>query len=308
MDSMKLGRSRSAFTLIELLVVVGIIGVIAAILFPVFASIRERGRRTQCLSNERQLGMAMMQYVADHDETFPSGSICTGDRWVSQTYPYVRDIVLFHCPGDVSIDPAGASSTGGFPISYGLNQNLGASVRSDSGGRPGIMVRGSRLPELLAPSRSVLFFEVENGEAVVNNCPHTQDGSTWGRAGLDGSATGDASGNLTTDPTFPNGSTVGLPRYATGNIGGRLLNGATKNGKPLEGAKGSVARHGEGADYLACDGHAVWLRPEMVSGGGDAVAADCLQGTESGQASGCRVLNNAAGTADSRYGLTFSRE
>lgn len=68
MNSMIIGRGRGGFTLIELLVVIGIIAVIAAILFPVFAGIRERGRRTQCLSNERQLGMAIMQYVQDNGE------------------------------------------------------------------------------------------------------------------------------------------------------------------------------------------------------------------------------------------------
>lgn len=68
MDSMKPGRGHSAFTLIELLVVIGIIAVIAAVLFPVFAGIRERGRRTQCLSNERQLGMAILQYAGDNNE------------------------------------------------------------------------------------------------------------------------------------------------------------------------------------------------------------------------------------------------
>ena len=72
MNSMKLGCGRSAFTLIELLVVIGIIAVIAAILFPVFAGIRERGCQTQCLSNEKQIGMAILQYAGDNSETFYS--------------------------------------------------------------------------------------------------------------------------------------------------------------------------------------------------------------------------------------------
>ena len=54
---------KTGFTLIELLVVITIIAVIAAILFPVFAHIRERGRQTTCASNLRQIGIAMIQYI-----------------------------------------------------------------------------------------------------------------------------------------------------------------------------------------------------------------------------------------------------
>ena len=64
-------RHCRAFTLIELLVVIAIIAIIAAILFPVFARAREKARQTACLSNERQLGLAYMQYAQDNDERLP---------------------------------------------------------------------------------------------------------------------------------------------------------------------------------------------------------------------------------------------
>jgi prepilin-type N-terminal cleavage/methylation domain-containing protein/prepilin-type processing-associated H-X9-DG protein len=63
----------AAFTLIELLVVIAIIAILAAILFPVFAQAREKARQTACLSNTKQIGLAMLQYVSDYDETFPPG-------------------------------------------------------------------------------------------------------------------------------------------------------------------------------------------------------------------------------------------
>jgi prepilin-type N-terminal cleavage/methylation domain-containing protein/prepilin-type processing-associated H-X9-DG protein len=65
-------RSRKpAFTLIELLVVIAIIAIIAAILFPVFARAREKGRQASCLSNLKQLSAAVMMYIQDNDERFP---------------------------------------------------------------------------------------------------------------------------------------------------------------------------------------------------------------------------------------------
>jgi prepilin-type N-terminal cleavage/methylation domain-containing protein/prepilin-type processing-associated H-X9-DG protein len=71
--------SRRGFTLIELLVVIAIIAILAAILFPVFARAREKARQTSCLSNTKQLGLAILQYVQDYDETYPDSSITCHD-------------------------------------------------------------------------------------------------------------------------------------------------------------------------------------------------------------------------------------
>src|SRR4028118_675254 len=60
------------FTLIELLVVIAIIAILAAILFPVFSRARENARRASCMSNLKQIGLGVMQYVQDYDERYPS--------------------------------------------------------------------------------------------------------------------------------------------------------------------------------------------------------------------------------------------
>jgi prepilin-type N-terminal cleavage/methylation domain-containing protein/prepilin-type processing-associated H-X9-DG protein len=65
-------RRQGAFTLIELLVVIAIIGILASMLFPVFAQAREKARGISCISNMRQLGMAVLMYVQDYDSAYPA--------------------------------------------------------------------------------------------------------------------------------------------------------------------------------------------------------------------------------------------
>ncbi|MEI7832297.1 MAG: prepilin-type N-terminal cleavage/methylation domain-containing protein [bacterium] len=63
---------KRGFTLIELLVVIAIIAILAAILFPVFSKARAKARETQCTSNQRQIAIATMVYVQEHNEILPS--------------------------------------------------------------------------------------------------------------------------------------------------------------------------------------------------------------------------------------------
>jgi prepilin-type N-terminal cleavage/methylation domain-containing protein len=62
---------RRGFTLIEFLVVIAIIAILAAILFPVFARTPAKARQTSCLSNQKQLSLALLMYADDWDETLP---------------------------------------------------------------------------------------------------------------------------------------------------------------------------------------------------------------------------------------------
>lgn len=85
-------KGTAGFTLIELLVVIAILAILAALLFPVLAQAREKGRQAVCTSNVRQLGMATMLYLQDYDETYPLLTYwpdSVGGGWFSLILPYV---------------------------------------------------------------------------------------------------------------------------------------------------------------------------------------------------------------------------
>ena len=83
---------RRAFTLIELLVVIAIIAILAAILFPVFAQAKEAAKKTSCLSNLKNIGLAMTLYQNDSDDGFPNTNVTglwTGQRFRWPLMPYL---------------------------------------------------------------------------------------------------------------------------------------------------------------------------------------------------------------------------
>lgn len=69
-------QDNHAFTLIELLVVIAIIAILAAILFPVFLNVKERARQDKCVSNLRQLALAVTAYADDYSGRSPNPRIC----------------------------------------------------------------------------------------------------------------------------------------------------------------------------------------------------------------------------------------
>lgn len=223
---------KSAFTLIELLVVIAIIAILAAILFPVFAQARAKARQTACLSNEKQIGNALMMYLQDFDEALPapdwgtvpgytgpersafawrpgSGSPTVGPNapcWADVFQPYIKSTDVFLCPNDDSGNgKTGSSSTdptlAGKPLSYALNKFF---YRRNTGNFFGTSYDGGATYSMMKnPASKIYVAEVYSVQAAELLAP--------------------------SDAVAPSGYKVG-----------------------------SLARHSDGANYLYADGHAKW--------------------------------------------------
>jgi len=287
-------KSLEGFTLIELLTVVAIITIIAAILFPVFALAREKGRAATCLSNEKQLSLALQQYVSDNDSTYPNGIQATsagriwqGEGWASQCLPYINSQGVFNCPTDTTSSQAFRETE----VSYGYNINL-----VDQGEGYEDILSGLTDPELNAPSQTVMLFETSAVSVNLGSPREGADGSPPSSTNF--SASGNGLDNRLYAQTDATTSTAN--KYATGYLGGRVPLNLLQTQFPA-----ADGRHSLGSNYVFCDGHAHWLRGSSVSSGVPAADEDCNQ-DDIPALPGCSLsagVESAAGTA---IGPTFS--
>lgn len=235
---------RKGFTLIELLVVIAIIAILAAILFPVFAKVREKARQTSCVSNMKQLGLAFTQYVQDNDETYPYGVLsynggASGEGWGGEIYPYVKSAGLYKCPDDSTA----ASSLGGVtlsPVSYVFNWNAA----------------GGALASFTSPASSVLLCE---GQGTTADLTDPSEGITLSTPPSTFSAAGTGLDPFDTNAGGGTAGTGSFALYATG-----VYNAANAD---LAQFASKTGRHTDMANYLLADGHVKTLRSTSVAAG-----------------------------------------
>lgn len=272
---------REAFTLIELLVVIAIIAILAAILFPVFAQAREAARKTACLSNMKQVGLAIMMYCQDYDEGYPvnswdAGPIGDADndtgsanydsavQWLWQIQPYIKNRQLYVCPSDPNpknpvsgydnspqnINNCGYNGWGiPTPISYATND--GVIGYGWSGNVNGCFGDGSFLtswglgPHSMSsiPTPASTYMVGDTGEEFMEDF-HVNDvrAANYSRA-------------------FPN--------WGKAPVGGASVDGQDPGGQPWASVlqDSAIYRHQMGENLAFADGHAKWKRGLQIMSG-----------------------------------------
>jgi prepilin-type N-terminal cleavage/methylation domain-containing protein/prepilin-type processing-associated H-X9-DG protein len=174
MERRHLGKRLRGFTLIELLVVIAIIAILAAILFPVFAKAREKARQTSCLSNLKQLDLAMVQYAQDSDETYPAldnWMTNPGTIWASMIYPYVKSTGVYTCPDDSSkglVDGGGGyAGSVTWHLSYLMNEEFGNTYWTVNGS--GLPLWSTKQSVIAKPATTVLL--CDGGAQITATAP-----------------------------------------------------------------------------------------------------------------------------------------
>jgi prepilin-type N-terminal cleavage/methylation domain-containing protein len=252
---------KPAFTLIELLVVIAIIAILAAILFPVFAQARDKARQATCVSNMKQIGLAMNMYLQDYDETFPIlpwdgmdyGTGWDANRlpyvtrftWIMQYHPYVKNKQVWVCASDPNPRHGGIYSA--TPSIWGLPTPNSYAVNAELH------------PYVATPGR----------ESSCDGCPWVNNGRPRTLAAIPSPAqtyaVADSSRNIMepwwidVGPRFSNWERF----YSRANTGG----GAACTAFPAQCQASNVKRHLEGSVIVYTDGHAKWQRWQNVCSG-----------------------------------------
>lgn len=252
MRSRPISPGERGFTLIELLTVIGIIAVLAAILFPVFGQAREMARGTACLSNIKNIGAATMMYAQDYDEnlvpwrncpvqTHDGVTACSIDDqvaslWTSTIQPYLKNSQVLFCP------------------SYSEKETTKAMDQADcdGDGSPGSASAGFLPADTTFSDYGIGFHLTFNGGEcdTTGGAPYAHfAGSAW-----------TSEGGVYHFFTQSLSSVVESSRTAF--VGDGLTIEDKNDGDPFVGILmgcESRYRHRGGANFAMLDGHATWI-------------------------------------------------
>ena len=236
-----MNRKQSGFTLIELLVVIAIIAILAAILFPVFAQVREKARQTSCLSNQRQVGTASLMYAQDYDEMVQNTEL-GGDAgeaneyfWGDMLQPYLKNWQILQCPSanqKIVFKTGVTTFSQQWAYNYGINDIIAENCQeADDPACRHIGAAGHSLASFETPSSLIL---------IADNLPSDHD-----------TEDGD-------DTTLSHGR-----HEINWQWGRRTPARLSVAGKSQDG----YSRHNDGFVYVLADGHSKWRKRARLATG-----------------------------------------
>ncbi len=234
---------QKGFTLIELLVVIAIIAILAGMLLPVLSRAKEKGRQTACLSNMRQIGIAIMMYAHDHRDFLPYGYAYTwpGQRelyWFQDLCrPYIQSEPVYSCPS-------------AFP--HGLWRDLRPP------GTPNPLVK-----DYVCNAQGGSYAETGKAQWVNANGPFINN---WGNPSRSMNDIQDTTGTI----AIADGSTnvfeiwrlEQVDAWFNAGFGAAFLGNSPDSRNP---SMGHVAkRHNKGFNATFCDGHAEFIKKSAL--------------------------------------------
>jgi len=274
-------RARRGFTLIELLVVIAVIGILAAILFPVFARARENARRSSCVSNLKQIGLGARMYMADYD----GDMFHHHEGWVLDDGTQVDDLpaTLGECAGGGTGHSEAEKPWIIFFQPYIKNRQVGFcpsdpnkksnNLASDLNGYNGGITETSETPPPFS-EQAIAEAEGLNMQSYLLNSIFTHKSCTYAKEGvLNGFATDAAVSQLPNPNLIMFSERNSEAMNASDNAEYGSINqddydtwvgeaALVRWGSGNYGDQGWIRynRHFDGGSYLYIDGHAKWLR------------------------------------------------